>query len=777
MKKNPNIHNKHPIAITLAKLTHTYIIGVANATCFRRQLQIWNQIQKTQPLVVRHQSHINLALKFSTRTAALKQTIEQERSTKLPDGTDGDVFSCNLMIRTLIQNGKIIEARQLFDNMNKRDVFTWTAMVAGYAQNGAIENARQLFDIMPERNVVSWTAMISGYTRHGRIEEARHLFDKMPERNVFSWTAMIAGYAQNGRIEDARHLFDIMPDRNVVSWTAMVSGYAQNGRIDDARRLFDKMPEKNVVSWTVMITEYVQNGRLEDARQLFDQMPVRNSYSWNTMIAGYAQNHRVDCARELFDRMPKRNVISWTAMIAGYAQNGKIKDARQLFDRIPKRDVVSWNAIITGYFQNGKIDEARQLFDRMPERNVVSWNAIIAGYVQNGYGEEALKVFAEMLRSGSKPKQSTFTSILSTCASLAAMQLGKQVHKHITKMGFDSEMLLGNALITMYAKCGSIYDARQVFDKMPVRDKVSWTTTIVGYTQHGRSEEALQLFEEMKHSGMKPDHITFVGVLSACSHAGLVYEGRCFFSSMSRDYCIQPTMEHYACMVDLLGRCGRVDEAEDIINNMPFDPDAVMWGALLGACRIHGKVDLGERAAEKLFELEPQNAATYVLLSNIYAAAGRWDDVAAVRMKMKNRGVTKQPGCSWIEVKNKVHAFLVGDRSHPQTEKIYSTLEALARQMKDLGYSPNTNFVLHDVEEEEKEQFLCHHSEKLAIAFGLISTQDGAPIQIVKNLRVCGDCHNAAKFISKIAVREIVMRDPNLFHHFKDGFCSCQDYW
>lgn len=456
---------------------------------------------------------------------------------------------------------------------------------------------------------------------------------------------------------------------------------------------------------------------------------------------------------------------------------GETEEARRLFDKMPQRDIISWNAIVTAYAQNDKVKEARELFDNMPQRDVVSWNAILAGYEQNGQGEDALKLFNQMLRSGTIPDQSTFTSILSACTRLATIEQGKQIHTHIIKTIFKSDVLLGNTLITMYAKCGSIDDAHQVFHKMPIKDKVSWTTTIVGYAQHGHSNEALELFRQMEEAGVKPDHVTFVGVLSACSHAGLVAEGWHFFDSMSRDYSITPTVEHYSCMADLLGRCGHLHEAEEMITKMPFEPDAVVLGALLSACRIHSNVELGRHVAEKLFELEPENGANYVLLSNIYAAASRWDDVAALRMKMKDRGVKKQPGCSWIEVKNKIHTFLVGDESHPQTEKIYATLESLAEPMKALGYFPDTNFALHDVAEEEKVQLLCHHSEKLAIAFGLISTPPGTPIRIVKNLRVCGDCHTAAKFISRIVMREIVLRDANRFHHIKEGFCSCRDYW
>jgi pentatricopeptide repeat protein len=276
---------------------------------------------------------------------------------------------------------------------------------------------------------------------------------------------------------------------------------------------------------------------------------------------------------------------------------------------------------------------------------------------------------------------------------------------------------------------------------------------------------------------MKPDHVTFVGVLSACCHAGLVDEGWQYFDSMRKYYHITPTMDHYGCMVNLLGRAGLLDEAHYFINQMPIKPDATVWLCLLGYCRAYANIYLGERIAKHLNELDPKNAAPYVLLSNIYAAVGRWDEIRKVRELMKERQVEKKPGCSWIEVNKEVYAFLSGDKSHPQIEKIHAELERLSGQMKAAGYVPDVSNVLNNVDEEQKEHILCHHSEKLAIAFGLLNTSPGATIRVMKNLRVCVDCHSATKFISKIVAREIIVRDSNRFHHFKDGKCSCADYW
>jgi pentatricopeptide repeat protein len=336
---------------------------------------------------------------------------------------------------------------------------------------------------------------------------------------------------------------------------------------------------------------------------------------------------------------------------------------------------------------------------------------------------------------------------------------------------------VGNALIDMYSKCGSVELACHVFEKMSMRNEVSWTSMISGYGMNGYGEDALAHFKKMQTTRLIPNHITFVAVLSACSHAGLVSEGKKYFECMSRDYQITPRLEHYACVVDLLGRAGLLDEAESFIQAMPAEPNASVWGALLAACTTHGNLNLGQRVGEQLLELESDNDGNYILLSNIYAAAGKWDRVANVRAIMKARGLKQRPGCSWIRVKTKVHRFFVGDRSHPQSEDIYAMLESLTEQLRELGYFPDTRVVLHNVDEEEKENILNAHSEKLAIAFGVIKTCPGTPIRIIKNLRMCRDCHSATKYISRIVSREIFVRDTTRFHRFKDGVCSCGDYW
>lgn len=412
-------------------------------------------------------------------------------------------------------------------------------------------------------------------------------------------------------------------------------------------------------------------------------------------------------------------------------------------------DIFVGSALIDMYAKCKSTVNAQLVFDKSSIRNNVMWSAMVMGYTHIGHGEEALKLFSQMQLTGPEPDQFTFSGLLRACVSIVTLENGKQIHAYIIKTGFESCLFVGTNLVDMYAKCGSLFDSKDVFYRMPERNAISWTAMIGGYAQHGHSKEALKLFEQMQWEGIKPNQVTFLCVLSACSNMGLVDEGLSYFDSMTQVHGILPKTEHYACMVDLLGRSGHLDAAKRFITDMPLPPDASVWQSLLGACRIYGNIKLGEWAAQCILELNPQCPATYVL-SNIYAAASRGDDVEKVRQMMRDRGVVKEPGCSWIQVKDRVNTFFVRDKSHPRKKEIYAKLEELIESIKGAGYIPDTDFVLHDVEVEQKENFLFYHSEKLAIAFGLISTSPGKSIRIVKNLRVCGDCHNAAKFISKI---------------------------
>lgn len=427
---------------------------------------------------------------------------------------------------------------------------------------------------------------------------------------------------------------------------------------------------------------------------------------------------------------------------------------------------------------SGKIEQAKKFFDSMTTRNPVTWNAMIGGFIDNGNSEDGLKLFISMIASAEvKPNPSTLSSALLGCSNLSNLYLGQQIHQWSSKLLLSVNTTVQTSLVSMYCKCGNLDGASKLFEEMSSKDVVSWNSMISGYAQHGHGDKAIKLFNTMMKVGIEPNEITFVALLSACNHAGLTKLGMYYFESMEKNYGVNLHLDHYLCTIDLLCRAGLLSKALDIIQSMPFEPHPAAFGTLLGASRIHKNLEFAEFAAMKLIELDPRGAGAYVQLANTYASMGRWVDVARVRKLMRENEVVKIPGYSWIEVKGVVHEFRSGDRLHLELNLVHEKLDELQKRMKRAGYSPDLGFVLQDVAEEQKEMMLMRHSEKLAIAFGLIKTSAGTTIRVFKNLRVCGDCHNAAKFISLIEGRRIVLRDNTRFHHFTSGECSCGGYW
>ncbi|XP_073052148.1 pentatricopeptide repeat-containing protein At4g16835, mitochondrial [Primulina eburnea] len=595
---------------------------------------------------------------------------------------------------------------------------------------------------------------------------------------IIAFNKMISSYIQYGDLDSAMKVFLSMKMRTTVTWNSILAGFSKRpGMLKEAQQLFDEIPAPDTVSYNIMLACYLKNSDVEEAKGFFDRMLVKDIASWNTMISGLSQHGRMNEAKELFSAMPKRNLVTWNAMISGYIETGDLESALALFGKAPVKGVIAWTAIITGYMRSGRVELAEKVFFETPDKNLVTWNAMMAGYVENGRGEDCLKVFKKMLELRIRANPSSFSTILLACSNLSVLKFGKQVHQLMQKSPLYLDTMVGTSLISMYCKCGILKDAWKLFQEMSSKDLVTWNSMISGYAQHGVSGKALCLFDEMRNTGIKPDWITFVGILSACNHAGLVEVGIRYFEKMQKDYKIAVRPDHYTSMIDLLGRAGRLTEAVDLIKKMPFEPHSAIFGTLLGACRIHKNSEIAEFAANNLLSLDPGNPAAYVQLANVYAAKKNWESVSKVRRWMKENKVIKTPGYSWIEVKSVVHEFRSGDRLHPELERIHEKLTELEKKMKLAGYVPDLESALHDVGEEQKEQLLLWHSEKLAIAFGLIQLPLGTPIQVFKNLRVCGDCHEATKFISAIEGREITVRDTTRFHHFLDGKCSCHDYW
>lgn len=435
-------------------------------------------------------------------------------------------------------------------------------------------------------------------------------------------------------------------------------------------------------------------------------------------------------------------------------------------------------ALVSFYAKCNELRVARNVFDKMPERTLVAWNSMISGYEQNGLAEEAIGLFYCMRDSGVEFDLVTMASVLSACSQLGALGLGQWIHEYIDRNGLYVNATIGTSLINMYGRCGDVIKAREVFESLNQQNVITWTAMISAYGMHGYGKEAMEIFHHMKLHGPSPNSVTFIAVLSACAHAGLVSEGRLAYTSMIQNFQISPRIEHHVSMVDMLGRAGLLNDAYQHIQDMnPIKPTAAVWTAMLGACKMHKNISLGVVAAENLLAIEPHHPGHFVLISNIYAMAGQMDHVEMVRNVMIQKRLKKQVGYATIEVDRKTYFFSMADTSQPETDTIYRYLDELMERCRELGYAPVFESVMHEVEEEERVHALRYHSEKLALAFGLLKTEEGSIIRIVKNLRVCEDCHIAFKFISVVTKRKIIVRDKLRFHHFEDGSCSCLDYW
>ncbi|XP_072994892.1 pentatricopeptide repeat-containing protein At3g49170, chloroplastic-like [Typha latifolia] len=543
---------------------------------------------------------------------------------------------------------------------------------------------------------------------------------------------------------------------------------------------------------TGLIEMYFKYGYFHAPYKLFDEMPKRDVVSFTAMIGGLSQNwfgsQAVDCFFKMMEEKIRPTRITITSVLAACSQLAEIRVGRILhgfalrYGLLDNEDMILQTAFLDMYGKCGNLICANRIFDRMRKRNLVSWNSIINTSVSNRLFEAALQLFRDMVLEGwQHPKPSTLAAVLSVCGLTNDLRKGKEIQGFILKCTNKHSELetlgLYNAIIDMYVKTGNIKSSITIFDSMSTRNVVTWTTMISGYGSHGFSRKALHMFTQMKESGIKPDGIAFVSILSACSHGGLVDEGRELFHSMERDYNIVPGMMHFVCMVDLYGRAGRLEEAHEFIKKMPIAPSKFVWGALLSSCRTHKNLELGEYAARKALELDQYDVGNYVLLSRLYAEAGKWEDLSRVRSVMQDLRLKPDTACSWVEVKKKVYKFTVGDHLRTFSKDIYDFLDKLGLMMQRAGVVPDTSNVGHRVSEKQKMTDLCGHTEKLALAFVFIQCGGERVIRIGKNLRVCRDCHKVFKFVSLNYDKEIILKDPNRYHHFVQGHCSCDDFW
>ncbi|KAF3967930.1 hypothetical protein CMV_008129 [Castanea mollissima] len=640
-----------------------------------------------------------------------------------------------------LRNGKALHAQIL--KSASTCLYLANSLVNLYAKCGNLDKARLVFENIPEKDVVSWNCLINGYSQHGptgssfvmKLFQRMRAEDTLPNAHtfagvftaasnvsdvfggqqahalviktasfydVFVGSSLLNMYCKVGLVLEARKVFDKMPERNSVSWATMISGYAMQRMARDALEVFEFMrreeEDENEFALTSVLSalaspEFVNH---DDALKTFEQSGGKDSITWSAMITGYAQSGDSHKALKLFLHMHfsgiKPSEFTFVGVINACSDIGAITEGKQVHGYSLKMgyesQIYMMTALVDMYAKCGSVADARKGFDYLREPDIVLWTSMIGGYVQNGNNESALSLYCRMQMEGIIPNELTMASVLKACSSLAALEQGRQIHTHIIKYGFSLEIPIGSALSTMYAKCGSLEDVDLVFRRMPTRDVVSWNVVISGLSQNGRGHEALKLFEEMQLENTKPDDVTFVNILSACSHMGFVEQGRVYFKMMFDKFGIVPRLEHYACMVDILSRAGKLNEAKAFIESATIDHGMCLWRILLGACKNYHNYKLGAYAGEKLMELGSQESSAYVLLSSIYTALGKREDVERVRKIMKLRGVNKEPGCSWIDLKNMTHVFVVGDQMHPHIGEIHGELRMLAKLMEDEGYEP-----------------------------------------------------------------------------------------
>lgn len=673
-----------------------------------------------------------------------------------------DFFDSFLKQCTKTQHCKQLHSQVIVSGAH-RSGFLASRLVSVYSRLGLVGDAQKVFDEFPVENCSNrllWNSIARANVSHGLYKEALQLFDKMRKLGVwpdgFTFPLIIRAcafigslalcrrvhglvlqmgfrnhlhavnellgmYGKLERMDDACLLFDRMPIRSYVSWNTMISGYAYNYDCVGASKMFERMDlegfEPNSVTWTSLLSSHARCGRREEAVELFSLMRLRGvgptAEALAVVLSVCADLASADKGKMIHGYVVKGGfedyLFAKNALICMYGKCGILEHAQKAFLEMKAKNLVSWNTLISSYAESGLCDEAFEVFTQLEKScgypmvrpNIISWSAAICGFASKGRGEESLELFRRMQLSEVMANGVTICSVLSVCAELAALNLGRAIHGYVIRFMMDNNILVGNALINMYTKCGSFTEGHIIFENLDGKDLISWNSMITGYGMHGLGETALKIFHQMIESGLNPDNVTFVAILSACSHAGLITEGRSLFYQMNRVHGVEPQMEHYACMVDLLGRAGLVQEASKIVENMPIEPNAYVWSALLNSYRMYRNTSFTEEAAAHFFNLNSEGTGSYMLLSNIYAASGRWEESARVRISAKTKGLRKTPGQSWIEVNKKVYVFSAGKAAHTGLESVCGILHQLALQVESEGHVPHGRISLQNVDDEE----------------------------------------------------------------------------
>ncbi|XP_062208146.1 pentatricopeptide repeat-containing protein At3g13880-like [Phragmites australis] len=749
------------------------------------------------------------------------------------------LFLRNSLLAAYCRLGGPLPARRLLDEMPRRNALSFNLLIDAYSRAGLAEHSLGTFARARGAGVkvdrFTYAAALAACSRAGdvKVGKAVHALAVLEglSKGLFLSNSLISMYSKCGKMDEARRVFDVADEHDDVSWNSLVSGYVSAGAHDEMLRVFSLMRrcgmglnsfalgsvikccscggdiggciaeavhgcvvkaglDSDVFLASAMIGMYAKKGALSSAVALFKSVRDPNVIVFNAMIAGFCRDEAAvgkEVTREalnLYSELQSRGMqpteFTFSSVLRASNLAGEFEFGKQLHGQVLKHsfqgDEFIGSALIDLYFNSGCMEDGYRCFRTLPKEDIVTWTSMISGCVQNELFEEALRLFGESLCYKLKPDLFTISSVMNACASLAIARTGEQIQCLATKSGFDRFTVMGNSCIHMYARSGDVDAATLRFQEMESHDVVSWSALISSHAQHGCARDALRIFNEMMDAKVVPNEITFLGVLTACSHAGLVDEGLRYYGIMNKEYGLSSTIKHCTCVVDLLGRAGRLADAEAFIRDSVFHDDPVIWRSLLASCRIHEDMERGQLVANRLMELEPTSSASYVILYNMCLDAGELSLASKTRDLMKERGVKKEPGLSWIELRSGVHSFVAGDKSHSESNAVYTKLAEMLSRIEKVAITDNAGKESNEISSREQDLVGCH-SEKLAVALGMIHLPQSAPIRVMKNLRVCRDCHSTMKLISRSENREIILRDTIRFHHFRGGSCSCGDYW
>lgn len=695
--------------------------------------------------------------------------------------------------------------RKMQFSLVKANSFTLAKVLKACSRTEALHEGRQIHGYVIRlalgSNLLICNSLISMYCKSKKLELARKVFDLMESRNLSSWNSIISGYSALGYLDEAWSLFNEMEksgiERDIITWNCLFSGHILHGSYREVLSILRSMQlsgfKPNSCSVISVLQAISELQILKSGKEIHGYV-IRNGldydiYVGTSMLDMYVKNNDLINAQVVFDSMSRRNIFAWNSLISGYSYKGQFEDAIELLKQMEtegiKPDLVTYNSLVFGYSVRGNIGEALDIIRRIKisglEPNVVSWTALISGCSQNERYRASLEFFMEMQKEGIKPNSTTVLCLLQACAGLSLLHKGKEVHSMAIRNGFIKDVFVLTTLVDMYSKSGSLKTAYNIFRRIENKTLATWNSMIMGFAMYSLGNQVMYLFKRMQEEGFQPDAVTFTALLSSCKASGLLDEGWRYFDNMKSRYGITPTIEHYSCMVDLLGKCGYPDEAWEFVKSMPLEPDGAVWGALLGSCRVRHDIELAEVAAKNLFKIEPYNPVNYYMMMHLYGISNRHEDAEGIRMLMKDAGVGLGNSWSWIQVKQKIHMFGATGKAHPEEGEIYYNLYKLFSAIKKLGYvaGGDTKCAHQNIDEEgEKEKILLAHTEKLAITYGLMKSKSSfVAIRVIKNTRMCCDCHTTAKYISLLTRREIFVKDGVRFHHFTNGKCSCNELW